>query len=132
MPADVPLEADLRAVGFSRRAASVISNLREIRSLQDLHDAEWGDGSAEQGGLYRALLIAHNCGQRVISEVRAFRECGDPRRSLSDRPPAVTVQFSSEELATVDAWIADQDEPMTRAKAVRALTLLGLSSRGGA
>lgn len=126
----IGFEAELRAAGFSRRAASVISNLREIRSLQDLHDAEWGDGSAERGGLYRALLIAHNCGQRVISEVRAFRECGDPRRSLSDRPPAVSVQFSSDELAAVDAWIADQDEPITRSKAVRALALFGLASRG--
>lgn len=124
------LEADLRAAGFSGRAASVISRLRNIRSLQDLRNAEWGDGKPHSGGLYRELLVTPNCGQRVISEVVAFREHGDPRRLLSDRPPAVTVQFSSDELAAIDAWIADQGEPVTRSKAVRALALLGLSSRG--
>lgn len=109
-------EVELRTTGFSRRAASVRAQLGTVRSLDELREAEWGGVKFEDRGLHRDLILAPNCGQRVISEVRAFREHGDPRHPLADNPPAVSVQFSSDELGAVDAWIADQDEPMTGPK----------------
>jgi len=120
-------ETQLREAGFSTRAARVIVSATSVRSLDELREASWGDGGPGGTGLHRDLALAPNCGQRVISEVVAFREHGDPRRSLQERPPKVSIQFTPSEMAQIDAWIAQQSSEVGRSEAARRLVLAALA-----
>jgi hypothetical protein len=113
------LERKFLEAGFSSRAANVLALHTDIESLEDLATRPW---ETERGrGLGKLLANAPNCGLKVIGEIKAFRELGDPRRCCEIISSSVTIWLDPPQVAALDAWIAQQARRLSRQAAVRLL-----------
>lgn len=116
---------ELRAAGFSTRATNALVYSSGIGSLEELRSRPWGDRQ-DTTSLQWALSVRGSLGPREIAEVVAFREGRDPRKAVAPIPMNVVVPLQPDDLAALDAWIAEQAKPLSRSQAVGVLMTQGL------
>lgn len=110
-------ENKLRQVGFSARAARVVATCPDLKSIEDLQLLAW-DG---REGLKAILGDLPGCGRKVLAEVKAFKDLGDPRLAESRTPAQLSVELPPSDLVVLDQWIVLQKKPPSRQAAVRML-----------
>jgi hypothetical protein len=98
--------------------------------VEELRTRRWGNGAPGDDGLLRQLSTVPGLGPKGIAQVEAWRNGRHPSSAVAPGPVRVSVPLEPDTVTALDAWIAQQPTPVTRAEAIRAMVTASLVIMG--